>query len=67
MDEDIGQTFALEDEDHTLGNSLRFFLNKKYDTTIRGVTGNAGLSVTKPLHDVSHASVLRPSLFAALM
>lgn len=23
-------TFALEDEDHTLANALRFMLNKKY-------------------------------------
>ena len=26
---DNGVTFALEDEDHTLANALRFFLNKK--------------------------------------
>lgn len=26
---DTGVTFALEDEDHTLANSLRFLLNKK--------------------------------------
>ena len=25
----FGTTFAIEDEDHTLANSLRFFLNKK--------------------------------------
>jgi hypothetical protein len=25
-----GTTFAIEDEDHTLANSLRFFLNKKW-------------------------------------
>lgn len=24
-----GTTFAIEDEDHTLANALRFFLNKK--------------------------------------
>jgi DNA-directed RNA polymerase subunit L len=24
-----GTTFAIEEEDHTLANSLRFFLNKK--------------------------------------
>jgi len=24
-----GNTFAIENEDHTLANSLRFFLNKK--------------------------------------
>jgi DNA-directed RNA polymerase subunit L len=26
---DSGVTFALEDEDHTLANALRFMLNKK--------------------------------------
>ena len=26
---DTGVTFALEDEDHTLANALRFMLNKK--------------------------------------
>lgn len=26
---DTGNTFQLEDEDHTLANSLRFMLNKK--------------------------------------
>ena len=26
---DTGATFALEDEDHTLANALRFLLNKK--------------------------------------
>lgn len=26
---DFGITFALEDEDHTLANALRFMLNKK--------------------------------------
>lgn len=26
---DTGRTFALEDEDHTLANALRFLLNKK--------------------------------------
>jgi len=25
-----GVTFALEDEDHTLANALRFMLNKKW-------------------------------------
>jgi DNA-directed RNA polymerase I and III subunit RPAC2 len=25
----FGTTFSIEDEDHTLANSLRFFLNKK--------------------------------------
>lgn len=25
----FGTTFQVEDEDHTLANSLRFFLNKK--------------------------------------
>lgn len=25
----FGTTFSVEDEDHTLANSLRFFLNKK--------------------------------------
>ena len=25
----FGCTFSVEDEDHTLANSLRFFLNKK--------------------------------------
>ncbi len=24
-----GTTFSIEDEDHTLANALRFFLNKK--------------------------------------
>lgn len=28
-DSENGVTFALEDEDHTLANALRFFLNKK--------------------------------------
>lgn len=32
----MGQTFALEDEDHTLGNSLRFFLNKNPNVTFCG-------------------------------
>ena len=27
--EELGATFALEHEDHTLANALRFFLNKK--------------------------------------
>lgn len=27
--EELGATFALENEDHTLANALRFFLNKK--------------------------------------
>ena len=27
---DTGRTFALEDEDHTLANALRFLLNKKW-------------------------------------
>ena len=27
--EELGATFALEHEDHTLVNALRFFLNKK--------------------------------------
>ena len=27
---DTGATFALEDEDHTLANALRFLLNKKW-------------------------------------
>ena len=26
---DTGATFALEDEDHTLANALRFLLNRK--------------------------------------
>jgi DNA-directed RNA polymerase subunit L len=26
----FGATFAVEDEDHTLANSLRLFLNKKW-------------------------------------
>ena len=25
----FGTTFSIEDEDHTLANALRFFLNKK--------------------------------------
>ena len=29
MDSYFGTTFVIEDEDHTLANSLRFFLNKK--------------------------------------
>ena len=28
--EELGATFALEKEDHTLANALRFFLNKKW-------------------------------------
>ncbi len=28
---DTGVTFALEDEDHTLANSLRYLLNRKYE------------------------------------
>ena len=27
--EPASETFVLEDEDHTLANALRFFLNKK--------------------------------------
>ncbi len=28
--EQTGTTYSIEDEDHTLANALRFFLNKKY-------------------------------------
>lgn len=28
--EELGATFALENEDHTLANALRYFLNKKW-------------------------------------
>lgn len=31
--EELGATFALENEDHTLANALRYFLNKKCDQT----------------------------------
>lgn len=34
--EEFGTTFALEDEDHTLANSLRFFLNKDPNVSFCG-------------------------------
>ena len=41
LDDETCATFVLHEEDHTLGNSLRYIIMKKYDTLI-GEFGSGG-------------------------
>mmetsp|Transcript_37069 Transcript_37069/g.93500 ORF Transcript_37069/g.93500 Transcript_37069/m.93500 type:complete len:98 (-) Transcript_37069:361-654(-) len=47
----FGATFAIEDEDHTLANSLRFFLNKNPQVSF------CGYSMPHPTEEVVNIRV----------
>ena len=61
---DTGRTFALEDEDHTVANALRFLLNKKC-APLRAVLLFSYLHCTKRpllLHHSPHVSFVGYSI-----
>jgi DNA-directed RNA polymerase I and III subunit RPAC2 len=49
--EELGATFALENEDHTLANALRFFLNKNPHVSF------CGYSIPHPSEPVTNLRI----------